>query len=392
MQTLHISRALPTEIRWLLAAAGWLLPPALRTDWLREWRAEFWHCRQRERNTRRQMRARAFGAFPDAWFLLRQDYGIARRILDAAHSRSALVVLLVLLLAATALGTHGFRAGRNLLFHDDPAGLVLVFQPGPFMGGAARIPAAQADAWLQSSQTVKKLGRWSMDHLVCHADAAALALLAQAPVKPLCGRFEPLVSSVAVFAGVVAQLKSGASIDQAEQELAQTTSLHKGWMQPGIVTLAAVRKAPLMPVGSVLFGLMLLSILAVRANTVRAWMWALSKIGLSFALIAGIWIEFVARAPFTEAARVPAAWGVLLYVLPAFAGSGAAWWFRRAARRHCRVCYRPLSMPVFVGMSGRRLFEPGGTEYLCGEGHGALLVAAEPMGGEAWATWSDTWA
>ena len=402
MQTRLTSRAAPIEIRWLLAVAGWLLPPALRSDWLREWHAEFWHWPASDRDCRRRMWTRAFGAFPDAWVLLRQDYGIAKRIQDTSRSRSAPVILLALLMAATALLTSGFNRGRNLLFHDDSAGLVLVAQPIPFMGGSSRMPAAQAQAWLQGSRTVAELGKWSMEDrvrggrrvLVCRADTAALVLLAEAPVKPPCDRTEPAGSNEPSYAGVVARLKSDASIDQAEQELAQTASLRKGWERPGIVSLAAVRKAPLAPVGSVLFGLMLVSALAVRALSIRAWIWAASKIALSFALISGVWIEVVARAPFTETAGIPGAWNGLLYILPVLAGSGTALWFRRDARHHCRICYRRLTMPVSVGMSGRYLFEPGGTEYLCGAGHGALLAGpvSGQMGGDVWATWSDSWA
>src|SRR5205809_4202011 len=100
MQAQVISQAVPVEIRCLLAAAGSLLPPALRSDWVREWNAEFWHSLGSAR-LRRQMWARALGAFPDAWVLLRQDYGLVRRIHDASHSRSALVILLALLMIAT---------------------------------------------------------------------------------------------------------------------------------------------------------------------------------------------------------------------------------------------------------------------------------------------------
>jgi len=228
---------------------------------------------------------------------------------------------------------------------------------------------------------------------VCRADAAALVLLSEAPVKPPCERIEPLGSNVLPFAGVVARLKNGAPIHEAEQELAQTATLHKGWVRPDIASLAVIRKAPLMPVGLALAGLMLLSVLAVRVLTLRAGIWAVSRIALSFALIAGVWLDFIARAPFTQTAGIPAAWSALLYLAPVLAGCGAAWWFRRDARRHCRVCYRPLAMPVSVGTAGRRLFEPGGTEYLCGAGHGVLLVGPdnEERGEQVWATWSDTW-
>src|SRR6266576_3521983 len=157
MQTQLISQAVPVEIRCLLAMAGSLLSPEQRSDWLREWYAEFWHSFGSGCGSRRQTWARAFGAFPDAWVLLRQECGILRRIHDASHSRSAPVILLTLLLAAATLLTNGFSRGRNLVFHDDSAGLVLIAQPIPFMGGRSRMPAAQAEAWLQGSHTVAEL-------------------------------------------------------------------------------------------------------------------------------------------------------------------------------------------------------------------------------------------
>jgi len=398
MQTELISRRVPIEIRWLLATAALLLPPALRSDWLREWYAEFWHCLGSDR----EMRARAFGAFPDAWFLLRHDYGIVWRIRDISDSRSAPVVALVLLIAAAAWVAGGFKQGRNLLFHQDSAGLVLVAQPIPFMGGSSRVPAAQVEAWLQRSQTVAQLGSWSAEdrlldgrHVrVCRADAAARVLLAEAPVMPQCDRIESVEPNVISHAGVVARLKNGASMLEAERELAETAKLHKGWIRPAIVPLSTVRTAPLAPVGSALLGLLLMGGLAIRARTIRAWIWAASKIVLSFALIAGVWIEFVARAPFTETAGIPPAWSALVYLLPVLVGCWAAFCFRRNASHRCRICYRPLTMPVSVGMPGRCLFEPGGTEYLCGAGHGALLVSPFPelMNREVWATWPDSWA
>jgi hypothetical protein len=125
----------------------------------------------------------------------------------------------------------------------------------------------------------------------------------------------------------------------------------------------------------------------------RAWIWAVAEITLAFALIAGVWIEMAARAPFTDTAGVPLAWSAALYLLPVLAGCCAVWRLHRSVRRRCRVCYRPLTMPVSVGMPGRRLFEPGGTEYLCGAGHPALLVGSlnEQMGEEVWATWPASW-
>ena len=397
MDTRLTSRTVPVGIRCLLATAGVLLPPAMRSAWVREWHAEFWYSLAPAHGFRRKMWARALGAFPDAWVLLRQDCGVARRIHEALRSRCAPIILLVLLLSVIGLLTDGFRRGRALLFHDDSAGLVLIAQPIPFMGGSARVPSAQVDAWLEQSETVAELGRWSIgdrvragQHIpVCRADAGALRLFAEAPVKPPCRLFELTSSKALPFAGVLARLKSGAPVSKAEQELAQTASLHRGWAQPRVTRLADTRTRPLKPVGLVLLIVFLFSVLAIRANRMAAWVWAISKIALSFAAITGVWAELMARAPFTETAGIPPLWSALLYLAPAVAACSAAWWLRRDARRRCRICYRALALPVLVGMQGRCLFEPGCVEHLCGAGHGSLLVgpAGQPTGEESWVTW-----
>src|SRR5579871_5650156 len=197
MHSRVVSQDVPVEVRWLLAVASSLLPSTLRSDWIREWYAEFWHSLGPARGFRRRMWARALGAVPDAWVLLRQEYGLARRAHDALRSRSAPVMLLALLMSVLALCTGGFSGGRSLLFHDDSVGLVLIAQPIPFMGGSARVSGAQVEAWLRRSNTVAALGRWSMDRprggnsaSVCIADAAALRLFSEVAVKPACARFE----------------------------------------------------------------------------------------------------------------------------------------------------------------------------------------------------------
>ncbi len=397
-----VSRSVPVEVRWLLAVAGSVLPSTLRSCWIREWYAEFWHSFGTARGLRRRMWARAFGSFPDAWVLLRQDYGLVRRLRDALRARSAAVILPAIAMSAVALCSGGFSRGRNLLWHDDSAGLVLIAQPVPFMGGSSRVPGTQVDAWLRRSDTVAEAGRWSMEvrlrggHYVpvCRADAGALILFAEAPVRPACGQFEFAGAKELSFAGVVARLKSGARADEAERELAQTAMLHKGWGEPRVTALADIRTAPLRAAGLVLLAGLLLSVLAIRAIRMTAWIWAVSRIALSFAAIGGVWMELMARAPFTETAGIPAWWSVVLYLGPTAMACLATWWLRRDAHWHCRICYRTLAMPVSVGMPGRCLFEPGGVEHLCGAGHGSLLAGGvnQPVGEESWVTWSDSWA
>src|SRR5579862_4927960 len=119
MNSRAVSRSVPVEVRWLLAVAGALLPSTLRSCWIREWYAEFWHSFGPARGLRRRMWARAFGSFADAWVVLRQDYGLVRRLRDALRSRCAAVVLPTLAMSSVALYSGGFSKGRNLLLVDD---------------------------------------------------------------------------------------------------------------------------------------------------------------------------------------------------------------------------------------------------------------------------------
>src|SRR5258706_7583476 len=333
---------IPIEIRFLLTLAGWLLPATLRADWRREWFAEFAHSA----GDRRRMRARALGAFPDAWTLLRQDYGIHARLLDAAHSRSGPLAVMVLVLLILTPATGGFKRARALLFGHDYKGMVLVAQEVPFKGFSAPVPRAHVDLWVKRSTTVEP-----------------------APNFPS-------------RAGVILRLRPGATAVQAEKELAATQRLQTQWGSPKVVPLTTIRQAPMFPAGALLGVMMILSIAAVRARTVRAWAWTLSKIVLCFGLIAAGWLECIARAPVTETG---APWSWAVYLLPLLGGGGAAWWLGRSARHYCPICARRLTMPVSIGLAGC-LFEPNGVEYLCAEGHGAMLVvpSVEAPAEEVW--------
>jgi len=380
--------AIPYTIRLLLALAGAMLPDSARTDWMREWYAEFWYSRH-SASGRRPMRA--LGAFADAWFLVRHEHGIRGRVGELLRSRSLAVAVLVFLLAALALATTGFRRSRDLLFHRDSDRVFLLNQPLPFMAGAARISPAQANAWVERhNATVQVLGRWSVrERDICVADPVAATLFTEIHMRPQCTAIKVERRNWTGFSGVVGRLKSGISLAEAERELGQTAVLHRGWLRPAIVPIARLRTAPLAPVASALFALALFSLVAARVASVRASIWLASRIALSLALVAGAWLELAARAPFTEAGSVPGIWSALLYVFPIAAASLLALGLRRDARGRCRVCYRALTMPVFVGLSGRCLFDSGGIEYLCGAGHGALLTGSVPgqVETEQWSKW-----
>jgi hypothetical protein len=378
-------RALPIEIRITLAFAASLLPSCLRDEWMREWRAEFWHSfagHQGQSLVRHQMRLRGLGAFADAWTLLQLDCGVRRRMRDVVESRLAPIAVMIVVLISMALATRGFKEARAVLFHGDQNTLVLVAQPNPFMGGNSMIPSEEAEAWAQRSRATVEMGTWLVREVgtsghherVLKADANAINLFSQAETKPRFDRIEPIGVEVPSFVGVVARLRDGATV-QAAQELAQVASLHKGWQRAAVIPIHEIRRAPLAPIGSVLLALILLSALPLRHFHMRAWLWALTEIGLCFSIIAVCWIELLAQAPVTETGGTPAGWDWALYALPACAGTVASWWFRREARRRCRACYRVWRTPASVGLPGRCLLDPSAHGYLCDEGHGAILEA-----------------
>jgi hypothetical protein len=400
-------RSIPPEVRLMLTMAGWLLPRSLRSEWKREWLAEFSegclgeHKHLTAIRKRRGMFSRAAGAILDSWTLT-EIHGLRQRLTEAAHSRTTPVSLAAIALIAIACATHGFREARAVLSRTERADLVLLVQPVPFMGGSARVPMEQANLWQRTGSTVEELGAWSVEsgiiegrHVrILKATPVAANLLATSPVQPRHDRVQLTQGSAREFAAIIAKLRPGATRDQAEAELAKTAKYRKGWQAPGLVVLSSIQKAPLIPVGGMVVALLLFNILSLRTHSFTAFLWGLAAPSLWQAVVTGVWLESLARAPMTEAGQVSISWTAILYVLPIAAASFITWWSRRAAAYRCRMCYRPLMKAVLVGMEGRCLFEPGGREYLCADGHGALIVgyAAQNETDEVWTSWSNNWA
>jgi hypothetical protein len=407
MQAEQDHPAIPFEIRLLLTLAGSLLPLDQRSEWRREWLSEFWHsfrasCAVSDRSSfRRKMLLLALGAFQDAWTLVSQDCGFPGRIRSALQGRAAIVVLLSFLLFSLASVTNGFNDARVILSGADTANLVVIAQPVPFMGLNAHIPAAQADYWLTQGSSAASMGKWLVEDRVIHgrrlrvmeADATALSLLFESPVRPQFDRVGPLPAGT-THVGVIARLRAGRSASDAQQELATTAKLRKGWLSPSVTSLVSIRRAPLLPIGALLLVLMIVSGLPFHPRAVAAGAWALAETGLCFATIGSAWLELAAHVPVSDTGRIPMPWGLAIYIAPLLAAGGSTWWLRHRGRNRCRICYRRLSMPVSVGRPGNCLMDPSGVEFLCGEGHGAWIVgpAARPNGEHVWVSWSKSWA
>ena len=126
---------------------------------------------------------------------------------------------------------------------------------------------------------------------------------------------------------------------------------------------------------------------SLRAKRARAWAHGLLQIGLVFTLIALVWLELVARTPISETASLVMPWGAGVYFFPPVVGILTVWWLRREQKSRCRICHRRLALAVSVGSTAGSLLNPGGVEYVCRQGHGALVVGpAARKKGEAWAS------
>jgi len=107
-----------------------------------------------------------------------------------------------------------------------------------------------------------------------------------------------------------------------------------------------------------------------------------------FTLMTLVWLELLARTPVNETASLPVDWGAVAFFFPLGVGVWAVWWLRREQKSRCRICYRRMALAISVGSTASSLLNPGGVEYICRLGHGALVVgpAASVQGGETWAS------
>lgn len=337
------------------------------------------------------------------------------------------------------------------VFDGQFGSVILVSQPVPFMGGSARVPREQADFWSARSRAVEALGKWVVQQRVAtlpggrvsrwrvlRADRCAVELLGYRLGEgrwPLSGRHacELLTTAKSVgqlsvgedtvldgqacrvvgvleatdlkiapafeayhpldtvgsptHVGLIVRLKPGSTLERAESELAATAKLRKGWGYTRARSVDSLKTEPLKAMGWLFPVFFLACAFSVRAKTARAWAHGLLQIGLVFTLVAVVWLELVARSPISEMASLAAPWGPGVYFFPPVVGFLAVRWLRREQKSRCRVCHRRLALAVSVGSTAGSLLNPGGVEYLCRLGHGALVVGpAAREKGEAWAS------
>jgi hypothetical protein len=361
------------------------------------------------------------------------------------------IALLLLFLAFETRAFQESLALLKKVFDGQSGTVILVSQPVPFMGGSARVPREQADLWNTRSRAVEALGKWMVPERVVtlpggrvsrwrvlQADRCGVELLGYKLGQgrwPLSGRYgcellttaksvgqlsvgeetvldgqacrvvgvleatdlmmarafeayQPLdMAGSPTHVGVIARLKPGSTLEQAQGELSATAKLRKGWGYASVRSVDSLKTEPVKAMGWLFPLFFLVCACSVRAKTARAWAFGLLQIGLVFTLMAVVWLELVVRSPISETASLVAPWGPGVYFFPPVVGVLTVWWLRRDQKSRCRICHRRLALAVSVGSTAGSLLNPGGVEYLCRQGHGALVVGpAARNRGEAWAS------
>ena len=156
-------RSLPV-CRFLLRAAGLLVPSQNRAEWTAEWEAELWHvCRSRddhdlaadEHQNCFEPATFCLGAFQDAWWLRRNNLRPARRRVDRHGSPLMCLISLAGLAAASLLLALCLPAARKAILpvpYADSNQLVLISPGGESMSQSPPILLADYRSWQTSTR------------------------------------------------------------------------------------------------------------------------------------------------------------------------------------------------------------------------------------------------
>jgi hypothetical protein len=186
---------LPVLCRILIGAAAWLVPREMRAEWQRKWRdgAGHWWAflNEREeflvRDGYRQLVRHCATAFADAaWLRFRRE-----RIRDLVRGPAFVLLAALAVLAATAIGSGGFRMLRSIwapLPYPNPTRLVTVTAPGVI--GPFGVPAVHVGWWGERARTLTGIAGYR--ELRFRRGIATANLFTLVGVRPALGRvFSP---------------------------------------------------------------------------------------------------------------------------------------------------------------------------------------------------------
>ena len=142
--------------RLCLFLFGFLLPPASRADWRREWWAElYWN--QRDRESAVTLYQLCGGCWADAVWHFAEDAGGREHALHRLRLPSTCIYALASVLALLIVGSHGLEAVRTIaspLRYLNQRNLMLVSRTGRLESIRRGIPAEFAGRWAHDSRLV----------------------------------------------------------------------------------------------------------------------------------------------------------------------------------------------------------------------------------------------
>jgi hypothetical protein len=383
------ARAVPRASRWLIEAAGWMVPVSLRKSWKREWLAEVWHGHAailRERGSRpeawRRVTRFALGAFVDASDLRMEDLRTEFHGRGVVRHPAFCLGSLLLLFLSLAGWTGGFRHCRMAFDSGYPEQeqLVLLSQPLAVLGMEAPADKHQVSSWVESS-------RWFGDvaGFVLHGSTLEVTpnFFSVLHIEPSAS-FHFLGHSVRAvraldpedlpgrFSGAVARLKHPRDREAAEVHFARFAIVDGTRVR---ATFVAERdRWPLYFAGGGCLLFLAAGMIRSRRSP-RYLAFFAAKTTLLLGLVAASWAEGATTLPIPITGGVDARTAGPLVLLFLMAAALALRWSLADQDSRCPVCCRVVSMPVTVGSPSSLILDRPGVQFLCRRGHGTLLLS-----------------
>lgn len=375
--------AIPLVSKWLLDAAAFVAPPALRTEWKREWLWELWHGHAtlvREGSTpgraSRRLARFALGAFFDAADLRREQ--LQTNWDQRTRARDPIVCLAALLTAFLALAgwTGGFRHVRTALASPYPHTEQLVLLSG------MQVPAnsAQVSTWLVSRTWLGDVAGFVLRGNTLEVTPNFFSVLDSEPLAAFqflgyhvaAVRLLDTTRPPAGFSGAIVRLKHPQDRKTAEAYFGRF-----GILGRPPVTATFLRQQNRWPMYfSAAWSLLFLAAGAIKGRrSARSLAFYLAKTGLLLGTVAAAWAEVATALPVPILGGVAPGMAPALTLLFLLAQGFVMRWSLEDQAGRCPVCCRRVSMPMSVGTTASLLLDRPGVEFLCTRGHGTLLLS-----------------
>jgi hypothetical protein len=380
---------IPPFSRWLIEAAGLLVPGPFRSDWRREWLWEIWHgystlTREGATHARasRRMIGFALGAFVDAGDLRMEALRNSQDNRSIARNPFVFIAALAIAFLALAGWTGGFRHCRTALgsLYPDSGQLVLLSRPLGVLGLQTPANTGQVSTWVESSTWFGNVAGFVLHDgtlevtpnffSVLHMDRSAhFRFLGHsvAAVKFI----DPLRSPVA-FSGAIARLKHPADRKAAEKHWGGF-SIYDG-PRVNATFLDERNRWPLYFAGGVSLLFLAAGMLHARRPP-RYLAFFTVKTALVLGIVAAAWAEVATAIPIPITGGVDLGTAAPLVGFLLLSQVFVLRWSLQDQAERCPVCCRLVSMPVSVGSRSSLILDRPAVEFLCTRGHGTLRLS-----------------